>query len=156
MDQALKIGTDPDTLAVLKSTSEPARRSVSIDGFLEVGSMLCGVGTVTAFLGKLWWLLELSSHFPLHLAAASGLFTGIWTLKRRRRWALFTGVVTGINAMLVLAILWPASQATPAGGQRLRLLIMNVHTANPHTDLVLDFVERTDADAVLLMEVNDS
>src|SRR5262245_52712530 len=99
--------------------------------------MLCGLATVTGFLSKLWWLFELTSHFPLHLALASGLFTGIWAFKRRRRWALFTGVVAGINVLFVLAVLWPVRQTTQASGQRLRVVAMNVHTANPRTDLVL-------------------
>ncbi|MBC8097513.1 MAG: endonuclease/exonuclease/phosphatase family protein [Akkermansiaceae bacterium] len=116
--------------------------------------MLCGVVTLTGFLGKLWWLLELTSHFPLHLAVASALFTGIWALKRRWRWTIFSGAVTAVNALLVLALFWPVNQSAPAAGQRLRLVAVNVHTANLRTELVLDFLQKTDADVVLLMEVN--
>ena len=116
--------------------------------------MLCGVATLTGFLGKLWWLLELTSHFPLHLAVASGLFTGIWALKRRWRWTFFSGVVTTINSLLVLALFRPVNQPAPASGQQLRLVSVNVHTANPHIELVLDFLQKVDADVVLLMEVD--
>lgn len=116
--------------------------------------MLCGAVTLTGFLGKLWWLLELTSHFPLHLAVASGLFTGIWALKRRWRWTAFSGAVTTINALLVLALFWPGNQSAPTSGQRLRLVAVNVHTANLRTDLVLDFLQKIDADVVMLMEVN--
>lgn len=116
--------------------------------------MLCGVVTLTGFLGKLWWLFELTSHFPLHLAIASGMFTVIWAIKRRWRWAVFSGTATAINALLVLALFWPAHQPTPTSGQRLRLVVMNVHTANPRTELVLDFLQKADANVVLLMEVD--
>lgn len=125
-----------------------------MNGFLEIGSILCGVATLTGFLGKLWWLLELTSHFPLHLVIASALFTGIWALKRRWRWAIFSGAVTAVNAMLVLALFWSVNQSAPAAGQRLRLMAVNVHTANLRSDLVLDFLQKIDADVVLLMEVN--
>ena len=84
----------------------------------------------------------------------SGLCTGIWAIKRRWRWAIFCGAVTAINTLLVLALFWPDNHPTPASGQRLRLVAVNVHTANPRTDLVLDFLQKIDADVVLLMEVN--
>jgi len=137
----------------LKATAS-TRRSVSLNGFLEIGSTLCGVVTLTGFFGKLWWLLELTSHFPFHLAIASLFFTGIWTLKRCWRWAIFSGVVAAINTTLVLALFWGLNQPAPATGQRLRLVAVNVHTANPHTELVLSFLQKADADVVLLMEVN--
>jgi endonuclease/exonuclease/phosphatase (EEP) superfamily protein YafD len=125
-----------------------------LNGFLEIGCVLCGVATLTGFLGNLWWLLELTSHFPAHLAVASGLFTVMWAFKRRRRWTIFSGVITSINALLVLALFWPVNQTVPASGQRLRLVAVNVHTANLRSDLVLEFLQRIDADVVLLMEVN--
>jgi endonuclease/exonuclease/phosphatase (EEP) superfamily protein YafD len=116
--------------------------------------MLCGLATLTGFLGKLGWLLELSSHFPLHLAVVSGLLTCTLALKRRWRWVAFSGALTTINAMLVLAVLLPAGRSIPASGQRLRLVSVNVHTPNLRTELVMEFLQKTDADVVLLMEVN--
>lgn len=116
--------------------------------------MLCCVATLTGFLGKLWWLFELTTHFPLHLAVASAVFTCLWAIRRRWRWAIFSGVVTAINASLVLAVLLPVHQTTVASGHRLRLVTVNVHTANPRTDLVLDFLQKIDADVVLLIEVS--
>lgn len=146
----------PATLKLLRTAEQPRRRSLSLNGFLEITSMLCGVVTLTGFLGKLWWVLELTSHFPLHLAVASALCTSIWALKRRWRWAIFSGAVTAINTLLVLALYWPVNQTAPALGQRFRLAVVNVHTTNPHTKLVLDFLQKVDADVVLLMEVNES
>ncbi len=157
-----KIGRDCQTPArparwrALNPLKQPRHRVVSLTGLLEIGSLLCSVATLAGILGKLAWLFELTSHFPLHLAVASGLFACIWALKGRRGWTILCGAVTGINALLVVSLLWPVRQTAPASGQRLRLVSVNVQTANTRTDLVLEFLREVDPDVVLLMEVDST
>jgi len=122
---------------------------------LEVCGIVFGLATLTGFFGRLWWILELTSHFRVHLAVSMGALAALWLVKRRRRWAVFCGVGAGINSILVLTLLWPTGQGALSSGTPLRLVSINVHTANLQTERVLDFLGTADADIILLMEVDD-
>ncbi len=117
--------------------------------------VLACLATVTGFLGRLWWLFELTSHFRLHLAFALGALAILWAIKRRWRLTAICGVAAALNALLVLVLLWPVANPVAIAGPRLRLVALNVHTANERGDRVLEFLRRTDADVLLLMEVNE-
>lgn len=69
--------------------------------------------------------------------------------------AALYGAGAAVNAVLVLSLLWPRAETVATAGPRLRLVATNVHTANERSDLVLEFLRRTDADVILLMEVNE-
>ncbi len=115
--------------------------------------MAC-LATLTGFLGRRWWVFELTSHFRLHLTLLLGALALVWAGKRRWRMAAICGGGAAVNAVLVLCLLWPEEKTVKAAGPRLRLVALNVHTENERSDLVLEFLRRTDADVILLMEVN--
>jgi endonuclease/exonuclease/phosphatase (EEP) superfamily protein YafD len=116
--------------------------------------VLACLATVTGFLGRLWWVFELTSHFRPHLALVLGALAAIWAMKRRWRMTAVCGVAAAANASLVFFLLCPEAHLVATAGPRLRLVSLNVHTANV-SDLVLEFLRRTDADVLLLMEVNE-
>jgi endonuclease/exonuclease/phosphatase (EEP) superfamily protein YafD len=126
-----------------------------MSGLLEAGTTSLLLATVAGFLGRLWWMFELASHFRVHLAGMLGGLFVIWWFFRRRRTAILCGVFAAVNAALVLPLLWPAAGVAPGAGSRLRLVAVNVHTANQRSDLVLEFLRGADADVILLMEVDD-
>lgn len=135
---------------------QSARRSpLTLVGLLEVGGALLCLATVTGFLGRLWWILELTSHFRLHLALSLLTLVAVWALKRRRWMAALCGAFAAINLVLVFSPLWPSARTLSPSGASLRLAAINVHTANERADLVLEFLSRADADVILLMEVNE-
>ncbi len=117
--------------------------------------MLACLATLTGFLGRLWWVFELTCHFRLHLAVALGAMAIVWAVKRSWRMAAVCGVAAAVNAVLLLFLLWPGGKTVVAAGPLLRLVAINVHTENERSDLVLEFLRRTDADVILLMEVNE-
>lgn len=131
------------------------RPNFSVWGLLEVGAGLACLATVTGFLGRLWWIFELTSHFRLHLALGLGMLAVVWTVKRRWRMTAICAIAAVANAVLVLLLLWPEGNPVAAAGPQLRLVGLNVHTENERSDLVLEFLRRTDADVILLMEVNE-
>lgn len=133
----------------------PARPAFTLRGLLEVASALLCAATVTGFLGRLWWVFELTSHFRLHLAMLLGVSAIAWTAKRCWRWAALCGAFVTINGLLALSILWPLAESPAGSGARLRLAVLNVHSANERHDLVLSFLRNAGADVILLMEVND-
>ena len=138
-------------------TPQPAPRSASLTvwGLLEVGAVLACLATATGFLGPLWWIFELTSHFRLHLVLLLVALAVVWALKRRWRMTAVCGVAAAVNAALVLSLLWPGAKTVATPGPRLRLVVLNVHAENERSDLVLEFLRRTEADVILLMEVNE-
>ncbi len=139
----------------MKPQPHMRRSSFSLWGLLEVAAVIGCLATVTGFLGRCWWIFELTCHFRLHLAGALGALAVIWAMKRRWRMVALCSAGAAVNTVLVLVLLWPADQSAPPGGQRLRLAAINVHTENERSDLVLEFLRRADADVILLMEVNE-
>ena len=110
---------------------------------------------MAGFLARLWWVFELASHFRLHLAIGLGGLALPWSLKRRWRMAALCGVGAVANAILVLLVFLPTETTESTAGTRLRLVSLNVHTENARSDLVLKFLQDTDADVILLLEVNE-
>ena len=128
---------------------------VTIDGLLEALTSVLLVVSGAGFLGRVWWALELASHFRPHLAASLALLCPIWLARRHRRLAVGCALFAVINALPVLALLWPAAAAGAGATAPLRVVAINVETSNRRADLVLDFLHRADADVILLMEVDD-
>src|SRR3990172_1029001 len=129
-------------------------RRISFWGVVEAGSALACLATVTGFLGKLAWLLELTSHFRVQLGVALILLAALWLVRRRWWLAGLCGAFAVVNSVLVLALVWPAEDVNLASGARLRLSAINVHTSNERSDLVLDWLKQVDADVLLLMGVD--
>ena len=137
-------------------THPPPPRSsrLTVWGLFEIAAVLAVLATLTGFLGRIWWIFELTSHFRLHLAVALGALGLVWAGKRRWRMSALCGVGAVVNAVLVLWLLWPAAESAATLGPRLRLVAINVQTSNERSDLVLNFLRDADADVILLMEVN--
>ncbi len=79
----------------------------------------------------------------------------IWALRRRWKLAIVCSLGLVVHGAVVVAAYWPSRQEDASVGvARLRILSINVHSQNERTDLVLEVIKSTDADVVLLMEVN--
>lgn len=99
-------------------------------------------------------MFELTAHFRLHLAVFLSVITVVWLMKRHYRLAVICSVAAVVNLALVMLLLWPEGKTVPRSGSPLKLVAINVYTKNARSDLVLEFLHRTDADVILLMEVN--
>jgi endonuclease/exonuclease/phosphatase (EEP) superfamily protein YafD len=134
----------------------PARRAAfSLWGLVEVVGLLLCAATAAGFLARLWWVLELASHFRMHLAIGLGGLALVWVLKRRWRMASLCVVGAAVNATLVLLVFLPVETTEAYTGTRLRLISLNLHTQNERSDLVLKYLQDADADIIMLLEVND-
>jgi len=133
----------------------PPKKSFSLLGLLEAATVALCLGVGAAFLARLWWVFELACHFRPHQAALLWLAAGFWFWLKRRRLAAFCGALALVNTLMAAALLLPPAIQPVSGSPKLRLVSLNVHTANERMDLVLDYLRNTDADIILLMEVND-
>ena len=124
-----------------------------IERFVVAFAMIAAVGTVAGCAGKLWWVCETISCFRVHyflgLSAAS-------VLSLRRRSYLPGGVfvlLAVVNLFSFGHYYFPQARMNEATNS-LRLASINVHTGNPHWELVVDFISSFSPDIVLLTEVN--
>lgn len=133
-----------------KGDQDAGRRSLRGAG-LVVGSGFLAA-TILGFLGRLWWPLDLASHFRPHYAV--GLVVAAGLLAVARSWWPFGVAVAGVlvNAALVLPF-YLGSPAPPApDSPTLRILIFNVTAHNERTDEVIELFETSGADLIFIFE----
>lgn len=115
------------------------------------------VALVPSWLGLLggWhWLLDLCAHFRWQYLVAS-VFVVVWaTWQKWRKVSAFAVLTLLLNAFLVGRVAWHSPPAdSVAKDFSLRVLSLNVYTANQNTQAVLEHLMSSDADVVFLMEV---
>jgi endonuclease/exonuclease/phosphatase (EEP) superfamily protein YafD len=130
---------------------------LEVSGWRVLGllTVLAVLASLLGYLGPLWWPLEDLGVFRLQYTAALSAASLVW-LVRRRWWA--------VGGLLALAVLQAApvlrlslpgrAQAAGHAPARLRLVLLNVHTENREHARVVRFLAETDADVVLLEEVD--
>ena len=111
--------------------------------------------TAMALAARLWWAFDLFSHFRLQYAVLAAAL-GIAALLARAYPA------AAVLAVLALVHVWavkdlrlgpaPATASAAAGGEPLRVVSANVRRGNPTPGKVLDFVQASGADIVVLVE----
>lgn len=137
------------------STGPIRKRAVSWSGLLESAALVGWLVTMAGFLGSWSWFLELASHFRVQLAIAFALLTLVTFLGRSRRvHGLAALMGTLVNGSLVLWEARPVGEPPSPSADGIRLLSINVNTANQRADLVLQAIRQANPDVVLLMEVD--
>ncbi len=116
--------------------------------------MMGVVVTLAGFLGEWSWLLELTTHFRVQLAAALGLIAMACALGRRWKSTTVLSATVLLNAVPVVWEARPRGPEPPANIRPLRLMSVNVHTANTRFDLVLAAIRQIQPDVILLLEVD--
>jgi endonuclease/exonuclease/phosphatase (EEP) superfamily protein YafD len=110
--------------------------------------------SVVAGTARWWWIGDLCVHFRVFYAAALLLLAVIYLFLRRPRWLLAVSVVLGIN----LRLLWPllAPQPSIDGIEpALTAMAANVFIGNTNPRPLLEAVDASQPDVLLLMEVDE-
>lgn len=111
-------------------------------------------GVIVGYFATSWWVFETYSGFRVQFALALGLGV-LLALRQSRRYvagALLLAFI--VNGSHLLPYLVPAATASPTASV-LKLLTVNVHTANTRYDLVRAAVASRAPDIVLFTEVNE-
>ncbi|MEM9420213.1 MAG: endonuclease/exonuclease/phosphatase family protein [Planctomycetota bacterium] len=120
--------------------------------------MLGSAATLASVLGLLGdrpWFLDLFAHFRLQYAV--GLVVAVVGMGLLKKW--FSLGVFGAALMLngvLLTPLWITPTQPEGDGPELRLVAFNVLTSNPQKQVVTDWLNTTDADVLILQEVNQA
>jgi endonuclease/exonuclease/phosphatase (EEP) superfamily protein YafD len=142
-----------ETDSTLEDRSESARCADLMAGTLIVLALL---PSWIGLLGGFHWFLDLFSH-PRWQYLAICVLAVAWTAwRRQRRVLLFAGTTLLLNGFLIGNLAWHPEirREKLADDFSLSVLSLNVYTANPNKQQVLDHVREADADVVFLMEVN--
>ncbi len=140
-----------------RSEQPPARERHAINvGRVSAGVLwsLCGgiaVLSVSGFLGRWWWVLDLTSHFRVQYLVAAGLLAlaaAIW-----RRWKLMSLAIccTLVNLCLIAPFYLSGAVASPST-PTLRLMSVNVNAANHRKAAVLETIKFHRPDVVFVLE----
>jgi endonuclease/exonuclease/phosphatase (EEP) superfamily protein YafD len=119
-------------------------------------SLVGALGSVTlaGFLGGTWWFFDLFAHFRLQYAGALLLLGPALWLFGRGRWAAVALACGFVNVAVVAPqlVVWPSAKAANDGG--VRFVFANVHVGNPSAEPLLDFLDETQPDVILLAEID--
>lgn len=138
-------------------TPSPAStRRVGFAGLLESVLLLASLATAASWAGSWYWLCELTSHFRVQLTVVFGVLLLVHLVVQRRRLALMLCVVGLVaNAGPVLWAIRPTGRLPHPHDVRLRVLSVNVHTANRDFAKVRAAIETSGPDMLVLQEVDD-
>nr|WP_298716626.1 endonuclease/exonuclease/phosphatase family protein [uncultured Steroidobacter sp.] len=131
--------------------------------FLRVTDKLAIVGTLGVWLcvlaglfGQLAWPLDLFAHFRVQYAALFVLLACVLMLLRR--FWIAVAAAAGFGVSMVPLLPYIASDSVPAAvaterEETFRLVSFNVWFRNPDMAQVADYIEKSRADAVVLLEL---
>jgi len=104
-------------------------------------------------LARQWWLLELTTHFMPYYSAALVLGSIGWAVARRRNLMVLCVASLAATTVPMVHHWWPLERV-PSSDARLRVMTLNVLTANAQHDSVLALIKKEDPDLLLLVEVD--
>jgi endonuclease/exonuclease/phosphatase (EEP) superfamily protein YafD len=122
---------------------------------LSVLIFLAGaIATTIGFLGRLWWVLELFSHFRWQYLVTL-LTSLVLALAVGSPWlAVLSGLFAAVNLALIVPLYRPVR--TPQKEPGCRLLLANVLQPNREYGLVDDLIKKENPDVIVLVEINSS
>jgi endonuclease/exonuclease/phosphatase (EEP) superfamily protein YafD len=136
---------------------------LSRQAFLRVTNKLAILGTagvwlclLAALLGRFAWPFDLFAHFRVQYAALFVLLACVLMLLRRFRVAVAAAMGFGVSIVPLLPYIAgepvPSAVATTQE-ETFRLLSFNVWFRNPDMARVAEYIEKSQADAVVLLEL---
>lgn len=138
----------------MKKATNILRTQIDFFGFLQVvGGILCLL-TLAGFLGRFWWLFDLTSHFRVQYALVLILIALILLAKRRVIFCLVFLVFSLINASQFLGLYSNGRETAGDSPRKLRVMLVNVRTESNAFQKVLDYIRENAPDMVVLEEIN--
>ena len=123
-----------------------------------VGFVLAGLGwaaaacTVLGFAGSLWWTFDLVANWRPQLAASLAVLGVVYTLAYGRAVGLAFVAAALVNLAVVAPYYIAGTPAALPGSPELKIVSFNVQASNADRVAVMDYLARTDADIVFLLE----
>src|SRR5262249_2022059 len=104
-------------------------------------------------LGDRFWLLAFINNYRLYLFLPLVLIIP-FGLVMRRIWIIVPSVILAIIGIILVAPYFIPKSLAPAVGPTLRVVTLDVSATNTDLSAIKDWLLQTDADVILLQEVN--
>jgi endonuclease/exonuclease/phosphatase (EEP) superfamily protein YafD len=132
--------------------AKPSRIRVTLNGLLEAAVAVCFVGTMMGLAGRLAWIFDLASHFPVQQAAFLGLVGATLVMRRRWAWGSAAAILAVVN-LAAFASDWIGRPPAPET-RSLRVVSLNVFIKSHQYVDVAAMLDGEKPDVVALIEVN--
>ena len=109
---------------------------------------------ISGFFGRFWWPFELLSHFRLQYFVILLACVIAYLVGKKYLSALLITTVLIIN-FTSIGSLFLGSQTIASGGPTLRALLVNVNVSNREFERVTDFIQSTNPDIIIIVEVDN-
>jgi len=123
--------------------------------WIDRACMIAGTGlaaaTLLGFLGRVFWVFDLFSHFRVQTFQAFLVLIGVSIWRRKNRQGVGWVLLACLNYAFVLPLYF--GKPPSATEQPVRAMLMNLNAANGNTDQVLSAIQTADPDLLLLVEV---
>jgi endonuclease/exonuclease/phosphatase (EEP) superfamily protein YafD len=132
----------------------PRRRTLALD----LPAYGLAAATAAGFAGGWHWLLDLASHFPWYWLLAGLVWFAVAPRRRSRLATACLLVAVVVNAEMLLPYWLPTAEqpnTETGGGGILRIVSLNVLADNADKDRTIAYLQQSDADVVVLLEVDD-
>lgn len=127
---------------------------IGLWGIISAICALACICTVTGFMGRWWWVFDLSSHFRVQYFL---LLTGIalvFCFAHKFQSSVIIAIFAGINLMVIVPLYF-GNNSTPVNSSApLRAMLVNVHTSNKNYTRLKEIIAEYNPDFILLEEVD--
>lgn len=120
-------------------------------GLCDAAGLIILACSVFGFSGRLFWFLDLFSHFRVQYMQICLVLIGIALWKRLNKRAAALILLACLNYAFVLPLYF--GRPVPANEKPIRAMLMNLNASNGNTDRVLEAIRHADPDLLLLEEV---
>jgi endonuclease/exonuclease/phosphatase (EEP) superfamily protein YafD len=122
---------------------------------LTASGVVVSALTIIGFVGKLWWFFELFSHFRVQYLLSLTIISTLLLVGRKFRTSLAFGLCAAVNLVLILPYYLVPDRPRSDNMTVIRVVAINVNTANKRYDLIKQYILETAPDILLLTEVDE-
>lgn len=119
----------------------------------QIGIATIAVCSLLGYLGKVYWVFELTNHFRVQYLWGASVGVILLLLAKSWRWSLVAAVCVALNAFYVLPWFFPSP--VKVAGTRLKLLQANVEHDNVQYEKLLAYVKEEAPDIASFQEVDE-
>ena len=114
--------------------------------------MLC-LAAVATFAGKLFWVLDLATHFQVYYFWAAAVLLVANLVMRRKIPILISLGLVAVGVFHLVPYYLPAKTSDAEGGKVYTAMLININYANQKTAAVKQAIDAADPDLLVLQEV---
>jgi endonuclease/exonuclease/phosphatase (EEP) superfamily protein YafD len=126
------------------------------DRILSSAAVAALILTVVTFLGREYWLLELTTHFRLHLGVGATALVVVAAIRRRPALVLLVLIAAAVNVIPLLPYFMQGAIRAHAASTSVRIMFANVNLRNADYAQTLELIRAEGPDIVGLAEVDAS